>query len=96
MPFPGSKFQWNALTDVTDARILADHLEWASTTPAAANQAFNIVNGDVFRWRWLWPRLAEYFGLDFSGPEDPPARLEVKMQDAGRTLEADSGEARSC
>ena len=36
---------------MTDAGLLADHLVWAATTPAAANQALNIVNGDVFRWR---------------------------------------------
>src|SRR5688572_731454 len=49
-PFPGSPQQWNGLTDMTDARLLARHLEWAATTPAAANEAFNVVNGDVFRW----------------------------------------------
>lgn len=27
---------------------------WATTTPAAANQAFNVTNGDVFRWKWMW------------------------------------------
>lgn len=69
--FPGSHAQWNALTDVTDARLLAQHLEWAATTPAAADKAFNIVNGDLFRWRWLWPQLASYFGLESQGP--PPA-----------------------
>ena len=35
--FPGSATQWNALTDVTDARLLARHLEWAATTDAARN-----------------------------------------------------------
>ena len=81
--FPGSQFQWNALTDLTDARILAAHLEWAATTPAAQNQAFNIVNGEIFRWRWLWPKLAAYFGVPFAGPTEIPATLEVKMADAG-------------
>ena len=56
--FPGSPQQWDGLTDVTDARILARHLEWAATSEAARNQAFNIVNGDIFRWNWLWPKLA--------------------------------------
>jgi nucleoside-diphosphate-sugar epimerase len=81
--FPGSQFQWNALTDMTDARILAAHLVWAATTPAAQNQAFNIVNGEIFRWRWLWPRLAEYFGVPFEGPQEVPAPLETRMRDAG-------------
>ena len=30
--FPGSATQWNGLTDMTDARLLARHLEWAATT----------------------------------------------------------------
>jgi nucleoside-diphosphate-sugar epimerase len=62
--FPGSAAQWNSLTDMTDARLLARHLEWAATTPAARDQAFNVVNGDVFRWSWMWPRLAAWFGID--------------------------------
>jgi hypothetical protein len=56
--FPGSAAQWNGLTDMTDARLLARHQEWAATTDAARNQAFNVVNGDVFRWSWMWMRLA--------------------------------------
>jgi nucleoside-diphosphate-sugar epimerase len=62
--FPGSSAQWNSLTDMTDARLLARHLEWAATTPSARDQAFNVVNGDVFRWSWMWPRLASWFGIE--------------------------------
>ena len=61
--FPGSAAQWNGLTDMTDARLLARHLLWATTTPAARDQAFNVVNGDVFRWKWMWGRLAEKLGV---------------------------------
>jgi nucleoside-diphosphate-sugar epimerase len=43
--FPGSAVQWNSLTDMTDARLLARHLDWAAITPVAHNQAFNVVNG---------------------------------------------------
>ena len=56
--FPGSAAQWNGLTDMTDASLLARHLEWASTSPAGRSQAFNVVNGDVFRWSWMWPASA--------------------------------------
>src|ERR1700758_397452 len=73
--FPGSQFQWNALTDVTDAGLLATHLEWSATIPQARNQAFNTVNGDIFRWRWLWPQLAAYFGVESQGPPDAPRTL---------------------
>jgi nucleoside-diphosphate-sugar epimerase len=74
--FPGSAAQWHGLTDMTDARLLARHLAWAATEPAAANQAYNVVNGDVFRWKWLWPRLADYFGIaaaPFDGVLNPLA-----------------------
>ncbi|KQM17297.1 NAD-dependent dehydratase [Sphingomonas sp. Leaf24] len=62
--FPGSAAQWNGLTDMTDARQLARQLLWAATTPAAANEDFNIVNGDVFRWSWMWGRIAAWFGIE--------------------------------
>ena len=70
------------MTDVTDARLLAQHLEWASTTRAAGNKAFNVVNGDVFRWRWLWPQIAAYFAVTPEGPPTPIAPLEPRMQQA--------------
>lgn len=80
--FPGSHLQWNALTDATDAGLLARHLIWASTTAAAADQAFNVVDGDVFRWRWMWGQLAEYFGVEAQGPPEPEAPLDQRMGDA--------------
>jgi nucleoside-diphosphate-sugar epimerase len=80
--FPGSQEQWEAVTDVTDARLLADHLVWAATTPAAANRALNIVNGDVFRWRRLWPRLAAALDVEPVGFSGEPEPLEQQMVDA--------------
>jgi len=80
--FPGSETQWNGVTDMTDAGLLADQMVWAATTPAAADTAFNIVNGDTFRWRWLWPRLAAYFGVEPEGFTDAPRPLETQMADA--------------
>ena len=82
--FPGSPVQYEGITDVTDARLLAQHLVWAATTPQARNQAFNVVNGDVFRWRWLWPQLASYFGIEaapYSGSARP---LQEQMKDASK------------
>ena len=80
--FPGSREQWEAVTDVTDACLLADHLIWAATSPAAANQALNIVNGDVFRWRRMWPRLAAALGAEPAPFDGEPAPLEEQMGDA--------------
>ncbi len=81
--FPGSAAQWNSLTDMTDARQLASHLQWAATTPAARNQDFNIVNGDVFRWKWMWSRLAQWFDLTPVPLEGEGTPLEVQLAEAG-------------
>jgi len=77
--FPGSSAQWNGLSDVTDARMLAKQLVWAADTDAASNEAFNIVNGDVFRWSWLWPKLAAYFGVEAAGFNGTVQPLEAAM-----------------
>ncbi|UOQ55253.1 SDR family oxidoreductase [Hymenobacter cellulosivorans] len=81
--WPGSEAQWHGLSDVTDARIIAKQLRWAATTEAARNEAFNIVNGDVFRWSWLWPRLAAWFGVEAVGFDGTIHPLEAELsQDA--------------
>ncbi|KPW23327.1 Uncharacterized protein ALO83_01257 [Pseudomonas cannabina pv. alisalensis] len=77
--FPGSRVQWDSLTDMTDARQLAKQQLWAATTPAAANQAFNITNGDVFRWSWMWGQIAKFFDLQPAAFPDQPALLETQM-----------------
>jgi nucleoside-diphosphate-sugar epimerase len=83
--FPGSPQQWEGLTDVTDARILARQLEWASTAEAARNQAFNIVNGDIFRWNWLWPKLAADFGIESAPYPGHATPLEPQLAGEGPT-----------
>lgn len=80
--FPGSAMQWNGLTDMTDARLLARHLEWAATMPAARDQAFNVVDGDVFRWSWMWARIAGWFGLTPAAYPGAPTPLERQLADA--------------
>ncbi|QGG40614.1 SDR family oxidoreductase [Aeromicrobium yanjiei] len=87
--FPGSELQWNGLTDVTDADLLGEQIIWAGTHEAGADQAFNIANGDVFRWRSLWPRIADHFGVPWEGFDKEPRPLEQSMQgmaDAWRSI----------
>jgi len=81
--FPGSPMQWNGLTDVTDARQIAQQLSWAATAKSARDEPFNIVNGDIFRWKWLWPQLAAFFGLESAPYPGHPTPLEEQMRDFG-------------
>jgi nucleoside-diphosphate-sugar epimerase len=79
--FPGSRVQWDSLTDMTDARIVARQQIWASTTPAAANQAFNVTNGDVFRWSWMWEQIAQWFDITPAPFPKSEAPLAEQMAD---------------
>jgi nucleoside-diphosphate-sugar epimerase len=74
--WPGTAAQWNGLTDVTDARMLAKHIAWAATAESARNEAFNVTNGEVFRWKWMWPRLAKWFGVEPAGWDGTVRPLE--------------------
>ena len=68
MRFPGKPGAFGSLLEMTDASLLAEATVWAATTPACANQAINITNGDLFRWNDMWPRIADIFGLDTATP----------------------------
>ena len=92
--WPGSEPQWSGLSDMTDARVLAKHLIWAAQTPAAHDVAFNVVNGDVFRWSWLWPRLAAWFGVEPVGWDGAIHPLEEEMA-ADRPVWTDIARRRS-
>lgn len=77
--FPGTETVWNCLTDISDSRVVADQMIWASTTPGIGNEAWNVTNGEVFRWRWLWPRLADALGVDWEAPTSEPRPLVDQM-----------------
>ena len=77
--FPGSPQQYHGVTDVTDARLLGRHVAWSATEPAARNQAFNTVNGDVFRWRRLWTRVADGLGVEAAEYPGKPTPLDGRM-----------------
>jgi hypothetical protein len=62
--FPGNEFYYNAIDDNSYAPSLAEMSIWATVNDHTKNEDFNHQNGDVFSWRWLFPRLGKYFGLD--------------------------------
>ncbi|KAL2613867.1 hypothetical protein R1flu_025559 [Riccia fluitans] len=61
--YPGNSLTWDYLNDPSSADLIAEQEIWASTTPEAKNEAFNISNGDVFRWR-VWHLIAEMVGVE--------------------------------
>jgi nucleoside-diphosphate-sugar epimerase len=62
--FPGKPGAYRAIYQVTDADLLAEAMVYCATDPRAANAVFNVTNGDFFRWQHLWPKFAEFYGLE--------------------------------
>lgn len=65
--FPGNEQAFDAITNVVDIDLLTKCMVWAATDPTCANNAFNVTNGDCFRWRDVWPRIAGEFGMASGG-----------------------------
>lgn len=61
--FPGSPEAFRAINQFTDAGLLARAMAWSATSPACANQPFNMTNGEYERWENIWPMIAECFGV---------------------------------
>lgn len=77
--FPGKPGAYDKLLEMTDAELLSKATVWAATNERCANQAFNINNGDLFRWNDLWPKLARFFELEAAAPL--PMSLNIIMAD---------------
>jgi nucleoside-diphosphate-sugar epimerase len=63
------------IIEAVDADLIAGALAWATDNPAAADQTFNITNGDVFVWENVWPAIAAALGLEPAFGE--PVRLST-------------------
>lgn len=77
MQFPGPAAAYrDVLVNITGAEVLGEAAVWAVET--GADGAFNITNGDVFRWAHVWPKLADWFGLDIGEPQ--PISLDQRLR----------------
>ena len=85
--FPGTDKAFAQLVQFTDSGLLARASRWAATSERASGEAFNVTNGDVFRWERMWSDVAGHLGLETAAPV--PLTLTRHMADKGplwRTL----------
>jgi nucleoside-diphosphate-sugar epimerase len=74
--FPGGpSFVWEA----ADADLVGRVVVWAAQAPEAANQIFNVTNGDVFEWRSVWQAMAETLGVEVGS--DAPTSIAQYIRD---------------
>lgn len=83
--FPGSEQAFDAITNVVDIDLLTKFMVWAASDPGCANNAFNVANGDCFRWRDVWPQIARQFGMVAGAPR--PTDLVRFMADKSAVWE---------
>jgi nucleoside-diphosphate-sugar epimerase len=79
MRFPGTDRAYGQLLQFTDAGLLARASLWAATSSAASGEAFNLANGDIFRWERMWQDTARHLGLETASPV--PLTLARHMPD---------------
>jgi nucleoside-diphosphate-sugar epimerase len=78
--YPGSATAYRSLAQVTDSAHLARASEWAATV-APAGEAFNVANGDFFRWEQLWEFVARFFEMPLANQQQ--ISLTTLMKDKG-------------
>jgi nucleoside-diphosphate-sugar epimerase len=90
--YPCSEASFNAFREFVDAKLLVEFIFWMTNHPTS-NQAFNISNGDYYCMAELWPKLANYFGME-SKLADQPFNLVEYMKKKGHVwdkLVSDNG-----
>ncbi|OED44650.1 hypothetical protein AB833_01010 [Chromatiales bacterium (ex Bugula neritina AB1)] len=82
LSWPGTEKSFACINQATDAQLLAEAIAWSLQSSNAVNQAFNVTNGDFFRWQHLWPKIAELHNMQAGG---------VETQDLSKTMPLLSG-----
>jgi hypothetical protein len=82
LEWPGSEKFYTKFDCFTSSRLHAQFCLWAAMEPRAANEAFNVVNGDVESWQNMWPKVAQHFGIkvkpdQFSGPAPDESKMDM-------------------
>ncbi|KAL6893451.1 hypothetical protein ACP4OV_007549 [Aristida adscensionis] len=82
--WPGTRAAWEGYNNASDADLIAEQHIWAAVDPMAKNEAFNCTNGDLYKWKQLWPILAGRFGLEWTGFQGEENRFSVSEAMAGK------------
>ncbi|MDO8704396.1 MAG: SDR family oxidoreductase [Sulfuricaulis sp.] len=70
LPYPGAP---GLIKQPSDVDLMARAIDWAGQSPAAANEVFNIDNGEVFCFETVWPAICDALGMVPDVPK--PLRL---------------------
>ncbi|HYD07225.1 MAG TPA: nucleoside-diphosphate sugar epimerase, partial [Reyranella sp.] len=66
------------VAQAVDADLLARAIAWTGESAKAANEIFNVTNGDVFVWPNVWPAIARSLG--FAAGAHVPLSLDKEVR----------------
>ena len=67
--------------EAVDSDLLARAIAWAMTSTNARNQVFNVSNGDLYVWEFIWPVIAGAVGMPVGDPQ--PRSMVEYFSDRG-------------
>ena len=77
------------VAQAVDTDLLARAIAWSGEPEKAANEIFNVTNGDVFVWPNVWPAIADALGMA------PGAHVPLALDKEIRPREAEWAEIRA-
>ncbi|SMQ49453.1 unnamed protein product [Zymoseptoria tritici ST99CH_3D7] len=69
LEFSGDIASWQMPQSMSAAQMNAYQEEWAVLL-GPANQKYNTCDNSSFAWEKAWPRIADWYGIEWKGPED--------------------------
>lgn len=69
LQYPSDLNAWYQPQSLSNAVMDSYLYEWSVLAHNTANQAFNASDDCAFTWGKAWPRLAAYFGMEYTGPD---------------------------
>jgi len=69
LEYPSDLNAWYMPQSLSNAVLICKQYEWSVLAPNTANQAFNASDQCDFTWGKFWPRLAQHFGMEYTGPD---------------------------
>lgn len=62
--FPYGQKAFESLREIADARLVTKFAIWLTKNDHCSSEAFNITNGEPFRYRFMWEKIANYFYME--------------------------------
>ena len=68
LEFPGDILSWQSQQSMSSSMMNAYQEEWAVLL-GPPNQKYNTCDSSAFAWEKCWPRIAGWYGLEWTGPQ---------------------------